>query len=458
MTPLKRTPTGSVEAPAGCGKTFAIVEQVSEPSTKPSLILTHTNAGIVALRERLHRANTPRSGYRLYTIDAWCQRIVRAFPMRAQYTFEVTEAIDYSQIKLATLEVLKSGALTRAFSATYGLVLVDEYQDCDTAQHAIITELALRVPTRVYGDPMQAIFDFEKSVVAWPDVQSIFPALPGLSTPWRWKRTGCDDLGRWLLDVRSQIQDGNAIDLSKAPSRHVRWQCAGEQAGQMALKSIKIQEHEKLLIIGSATKPGTRHEFARRNFVSVVERADYVDLTSIVKKLVSASNEHVLSLALKFAGRVMTGANVSRFKQRIESLKAGTAKNAASHLEGAALNLLSAPTPKVLYRLLELMVAQPTSRLFRPELYYVLSDALLISATFEALPRSVSIVRDKRRFGGRPLPRRAIGSTLLLKGLEAEHALVLSAEELTGPHLYVALSRGSKTLSVVSPSNLLSSG
>ena len=56
-------------------------------------------------------------------------------------------------------------------------------------------------------------------------------------------------------------------------------------------------------------------------------------------------------------------------------------------------------------------------------------------------------LREKRRHAGRSIPNKAVGSTLLLKGLEADHVLLLDADNqgnsrMTKEHLYVALSRG----------------
>ena len=56
---------------------------------------------------------------------------------------------------------------------------------------------------------------------------------------------------------------------------------------------------------------------------------------------------------------------------------------------------------------------------------------------------------------GRPLPKRAVGSTLLLKGLEADIAVVLNADELDARNLYVAITRGSAKLVVCSKSSTL---
>jgi DNA helicase-2/ATP-dependent DNA helicase PcrA len=61
---------GTVTAPAGCGKTHLIAAALSRKGgPKPVLVLTHTNAGVAALRGRLDRAGVPSSAYRLATID-----------------------------------------------------------------------------------------------------------------------------------------------------------------------------------------------------------------------------------------------------------------------------------------------------------------------------------------------------------------------------------------------------
>lgn len=46
------------------------------------------------------------------------------------------------------------------------------------------------------------------------------------------------------------------------------------------------------------------------------------------------------------------------------------------------------------------------------------------------------------------LPKTAIGSTLLLKGLEADHVVVLNADKLDAKNLYVAMTRGAKTVTL----------
>ena len=64
-------------------------------------------------------------------------------------------------------------------------------------------------------------------------------------------------------------------------------------------------------------------------------------------------------------------------------------------------------------------------------------------------------MREEYRLVGRSLPRRAVGSTLLLKGLEADVAVILGADELDARHLYVAMTRGSRQLVICSQSPIL---
>ena len=66
---------GTVTAPAGCGKTHLVAEALRRhDAAKPILILTHTNAGVAALRGRLDKAGVPPRAYRLATIDGWAMR------------------------------------------------------------------------------------------------------------------------------------------------------------------------------------------------------------------------------------------------------------------------------------------------------------------------------------------------------------------------------------------------
>ena len=64
--------------------------------------------------------------------------------------------------------------------------------------------------------------------------------------------------------------------------------------------------------------------------------------------------------------------------------------------------------------------------------------------------------RDVLRRVGRNIKGRCIGTTLLTKGLEFDVVIVLNAHLFTNPkHLYVALTRASKKLIVISQNSIL---
>jgi DNA helicase-2/ATP-dependent DNA helicase PcrA len=60
------------------------------------------------------------------------------------------------------------------------------------------------------------------------------------------------------------------------------------------------------------------------------------------------------------------------------------------------------------------------------------------------------------RYKGRPVGhRKLIGTTLLVKGLEFDHAIVLDAACLSKKELYVALTRGARSITIISTTNIL---
>ncbi|MFN7883606.1 MAG: UvrD-helicase domain-containing protein, partial [bacterium] len=119
---LLRIERGSVTAPAGCGKTHLIAEAlVRHDKPKPILILTHTNAGVVALRGRMDRLGVPSRAYRLSTIDGWAMRLISTFPMRSGIEVAILNLEkprdDYPAIRIAAANLLKSGHVNDVLDA-----------------------------------------------------------------------------------------------------------------------------------------------------------------------------------------------------------------------------------------------------------------------------------------------------------------------------------------------------
>jgi DNA helicase-2/ATP-dependent DNA helicase PcrA len=96
-------------------------------------------------------------------------------------------------------------------------------------------------------------------------------------------------------------------------------------------------------------------------------------------------------------------------------------------------------------------------RIYRRELHTALCSALrsVLTGTHDTLADAVWDVQNRRRHSGRRLGQRNIGSTLLVKGLQFDHAIIVDVEKLKRNDLYVAITRGARSLTIISHSNVL---
>lgn len=457
---------GSVTAPAGCGKTQLITDMLClHRDPKPVLVLTHTNAGVSALRMRLHRAKVPSSAYRLSTIDGFTLRLVSKFPTRSGSTpgsLQLTNPNhDYPDIRNSARQLVIAGHINDAFRATYSRLLVDEYQDCNQSQHGLVTGLAALVPTYVLGDPLQAIFDFRGSrLVDWQqDVQALFPPLGELTTPWRWRQAGADELGHWLLATRARLQAGQPIDLRHAPDAVLWIKLNPAHAAQqrlMAARQAAPTPAGNVLVIGSAVDPrGQRHLASHTPGAMAVERADLTDLTDFCR-VFDVKAPDALERLVRFASELMTGIGATPLLNRVQTILKGRNRTPPTPAEAAAADFASAPSIQAALALINRLKEQSSTRVYRPELLYCWLSALQVaSGGSVSLPEAATLIRERNRHGGRPLAKRSVGSTLLLKGLEADVAVILFPEQMTAPHLYVALTRGARKIVICSTSPVL---
>ncbi|KJC46257.1 UvrD-helicase domain-containing protein [Bradyrhizobium sp. LTSP857] len=189
-------------------------------------------------------------------------------------------------------------------------MLVDEYQDCDLVQHDLVCRLNSAVPVRVFGDDMQAIFDFDGSLVSWSDVERAFPPLAPLTVPQRWERLGCRKLGDWLAEIREALRKNQQIDFSSGPKEHVSSICYSRNIiddEKAALAAIRASRDHRLFVIENSPTGDVRKEFARRHHgVIVAERADLPDLQRFAGRSKDARGEQALKIALEHAESMMT--------------------------------------------------------------------------------------------------------------------------------------------------------
>lgn len=458
---------GTVTAPAGCGKTHLIsVALTRHVGPKPILVLTHTNAGVAALRSRLDKAGVEPSHYRLTTIDGWCMRLLTMFPKRGACDPAILTLSNprshYPQIRRAAAVLLRDGHIADVLAATYDRMIVDEYQDCSEIQHAIVWFAAQSLRTCVLGDPMQAIFGFQGNALAdWDRHVCVqFPLAAELAHPWRWVNAGETAFGEYLLDVRRALIAGQAIELSSAPVRNVSWvHLDGTEDHQRRLRAgaVAAAHNEKVLIIADSRNPTGQRQFASQIHGAVtVENVDMRDLVTFGEGLNLASPE-ILQHVVSFATTVMTNTGANNLVGRVATLKAGRERRPASPAEAAAVRLVESPTYGAIADVLVEIGQEQGVRPHRPAIFRGAMRMLKSCADCPDLSPADAAVqeRERARLIGRPLAKRTVGSTLLLKGLEADTAVILDPGDMDRRHLYVAMTRGAKKLVICSRTSRL---
>lgn len=454
---LVESKRGFVIAAAGCGKTEAIARAVArmEPGSR-CLVLTHTHAGVKAIRDRMAKHSVAPRAVRVETIASWALRIASSFPtLSGQTEFKPTGG-EWSTVYGAANRVLPSAAVRDVVRSSYSRVFVDEYQDCISSQHLLITAICDLVPCCVLGDPLQGIFGFREPLVDWAQVRGTFEELPALTTPWRW--SGNTRLGSALLGVREALLSGAAINLRAAP---FQW---------TALPADK-NEHPRAqaqVCLSRLSRTGSivaLRQWARechavgqllRGTFTCMEEMDCNDLMGWAQRMEKVSGIERVALVLALAKDCFSGLaeplrtiqnsldggrlpDPKRMKKSIELAK--------SVCEGAAEDGFRA-LPKVFDQIDRI----PEGRLFRRELWRDSRKAVVAggSGVQGTLGEAAWEVRNRLRHLGRALEHRTISRTLLVKGLEFEHAIVLDANEHNARNLYVAMTRPTQSLTLCS--------
>lgn len=459
---------GLIVAPAGCGKTHLITETLAVTDKKPYLVLTHTTAGVAALKQRLKRLGVPNKNYVVSTIDGWARQVSNVFPVSCDVRATPDNPrVFYPELRSKVQGYIAPGHISEIIRSSYTRLLVDEYQDCDADQHALICSLSEVLPTTIFGDPMQCIFNFGGPMPSWDgDVKSRFPVIMELNTPWRWINSGTPDLGQWILNCRESLLQRRPIDLLSCPG-FVHWiQLAGDPQTDKQ-RQTEIQYHirnsndpsHSLLVIGDSRNPRSRHNFASLSRgIDVVEPVDLGDVTQISSQIDNLRGEELANHVLMAISLMMTGVGKANVLKRMPTILAGRNRTPATPIELAVKDVIETSDKIAVGNLLGCLEVSPETRLFRRGAFTALKSAVSLSVSdpTKTTKQAAEIVREQRRHrGDSRIPSRAIGSTLLLKGLEADHCLLLDAGTLNAQNLYVALSRGAKSITVFSNSNIL---
>lgn len=458
----------SVEMPAGTGKTHLLSAAVAEANARGerSLVLTHTNAGVDAIRKRLKAFGVPSDAIKVDTITGWAFRLVRAYSEIAGVA--VPEIPNWPDAKIyvdGATNVAKAAAIVRVHALSFDRLFVDEYQDCTTDQHDLILALAAAIPpTVLLGDRMQAIFGFAGQLVSWDsDVLPRFPAFEVTAEPHRWMGHN-EDLGLWLLDVRPGLVDGQAFDLSEHSVPGLTVVKDTTPAGLAAVAHGFSDFEETVVLLDKWPRTVAQHASRLGGTYSVMEdisgnfmREQLIgNPARAVAPLPDAGDPLLAYWFAQFAKECVIGlagidAVVLRRLARGESLM-GLARGRIQPVVDALEDLRLNPDHATLAVAAQTIRTNAELRIYRWEAWTDTLQAIAMTAeNAEPAIDNLGRVRERLRRQGRRNHARIASRTLLVKGLEYDHVIIADLSAFSDPrNLYVALSRGRKSVTILS--------
>jgi hypothetical protein len=448
---LARTRRGYLIAAAGCGKTQVVCEAASVHEDGRQLILTHTHAGVKAVRTRLGVLKAPARKVAVDTIAGFALRYASRYPRLSGLEVERPSTSDeWNAVYEAAAKLVQCTVVRRVLTESYSGLYVDEYQDCDLRQHALVLALANVLPCRIVGDPMQAIFTWQPSVEWDRDVDRNFDRLDDLDRPWRWEGSN-PGLGEWLSGVRRDLEAGHDIDLTTGPVDTAKTDIAIKVAACHRVANLG----GTVVVIGN--RAADCHMFARKMHgrYTSMEEIECRDLMKHTTCIENATGPARAVAVIDFAKACLTKVGTELDGMRTMFLRGDVPIPRKNTKHPAVLASLTAVTeddsPARVLDAMDPIQALDGAVVARRELWGEMRRAIRCreAGTQPTLPDAAWHVRDAWRHGGRRVEDRTISRTLLVKGLEFDHAVVLDAAVYDARNLYVALTRAALSLTVL---------
>lgn len=257
---------------------------------------------------------------------------------------------------------------------------------------------------------------------------------------------------------------GCDIDLAAAP---IEWKPTVSPGAQvLACKDVYYDEASTVVAI--LKWPYQCHNLAKKlgGAYSSMEELESKDLIKYAQALDHASNGCEAALVLLHLARAcMTGlpSAVKSMQTRLEAggLPRVTARTPNVSVVNAVIAIAKAPTPTNILAVIQAIEAMAGASVHRSELWRLFKRSMAVQDDegVDTTQEAAVIVRDRAREDGRMPQQRTISRTLLVKGLEYDHSIILNANLLDNAQdFYVAATRGRSTLSVLSKNRVLKFG
>ena len=438
---------GIIIAPAGCGKTESITNIIKNyDKTKKILVLTHTNAGIENIEKRLKKHSISRSKCSIYTIASFCSKYVKSFKV-------ISKASDdsYDQIYFGMNNLLNNKHIIKIIKTTYSFMLVDEYQDCSLIQHSIIKKISNIIDYKIFGDPLQSIYDVKESSIKIDKIIDVDYKLLGYMThPWRWSDNR--ELGNWIMESREKILKGNINIFTYLPSSVEYFVYKDYVDLQKKVLNFLKLEGRKVVLFDLENQANAfckklggkfyfQEEIQCKALNNITTFLDNNDGVNIVKEVINLGKLCFTNFGTEL-GNIIKKVDNNEF----DLSKISKNKNVAELI----MSLISNFSLSKVLQLLKEITSNTNLKIYRKELWTVL-EILIKEVNKEKEISSKDLlfnIRNSTILNNKFKYNNMVSRILLVKGLEFDNVFLVNPNGLTPELLYVAISRPTKKLIV----------
>jgi len=447
---LLNTKNNLIIAPAGYGKTYTIAELLKHVD-KRQLILTHTNAGVASIRKKIRDFRINSSLYQVDTICGFAQRYFYAF-----YIGEIPSQEDKQFFQLIInqcVNIFENKFIQTILINTYERVIVDEYQDCTKQMHRMILKISKELSLVALGDPLQGTFNFNDDLVNFEEDLRGFNTFE-LNKPWRWEKTN-PNLGNTIHELRQQLNNSPCtIQLNQLKESCRIIINNNDYSGPIYKDIMQLLEKDDVLFIHpNSTNLTKRILFIQRfkNIPIILESLYDKDFLKLARKVDSISQNKLYSELLDICCIMFNKTEIKKWINPKRFIKKHNG------IPQSFKNIEKQITKINLTQFLREVYNLDNIKCYRKELFWE-----LIKALREADINNTSVYNEMRKIReirskyGRKVRNKAVGTTLLTKGLEFDTVVILEAHEFKDKNnFYVAVSRAKTELIIISERDTL---
>jgi hypothetical protein len=215
------------EGPAGSGKTTSVVGAIAAAASRGALAgdlrvlaLTKMHGSRRRMHEKLQAQPALRNAFDCVVLDAFARQTVRRWRTLAAALSQRTDLEELTFDETCDLagKLLERPNVATWMARRYGLVVVDELQDCHDGQLRVLRALSMVIPSYLAGDGFQDLSSTgENAAMTWARLDATVTELKTIF------RTDVADILKAALALRdgTAVPSGTHCKILTAPKKEI---------------------------------------------------------------------------------------------------------------------------------------------------------------------------------------------------------------------------------------------